>query len=157
MADENAIVCAKNIYSDLCATLDKRNWHYQKHDNDLVITFGITGEDIPMEFVLAVDVDRQLLRVFSKLPFSVPEDKRMELAIASCVASNGLADGCFNYDIVKGTIVFRLTASFRESKLGENLFNYLIDCSCITVDRYNDKFLALCKGLISINDFISQE
>lgn len=156
MAEANEMALAKKVYDDLCASLDKREWHYQKHDEDLVVTCGVAGEDIPMQFVLIVDAERQLLRVLSRLPFTVPEDKRMELAIATCAASYGLADGSFDYDIAKGTIDFRLTASFRESKIGDGLFEYLIGCSSFTVDKYNDKFFALCKGLITINDFISQ-
>lgn len=154
MAEVNEQALAKTVYDDLCAALERRGWKFQKHDDDLVVTFGVAGDDIPMDFVLAVDAQRQLLRVFSKLPFTVPEDKRMDLAIATCVASNGLADGSFDYDIATGSIVFRLTASFRESKIGDGLFEYLIGCSSVTVDAYNDKFFALCKGLISINDFI---
>ncbi len=157
MAEVNELERAKAVYADLCSALEKREWNYQKHEDDLVVTFGVSGEDIPMEFIIAVDAKRQLLRVLSKLPFTVPEDKRMELAIATCVASNGLADGSFDYDIASGTIMFRLTASFRESKIGEGLFEYLVVCSSITVDTYNDKFLALCKGLISINDFIANK
>lgn len=155
MAEVNEMAVAKTVYDDLCAALERRQWKFQKHDDDLVVTFSVAGEDIPMDFVLAVDAQRQLLRVFSKLPFAVPEDKRMDLAIATCVASCGLADGSFDYDIATGNIVFRLTASFRESKIGDGLFEYLIGCSSMTVDAFNDKFFALCKGLISINDFIN--
>lgn len=156
MAEIDNIAAARTVFENLCASLDRRNWRYQRHDDDLVVTFGVSGEDIPMDFVLAVDAGRQLLRLFSRLPFTVPEDKRMDLAIATCVASNGLADGSFDYDIAKGTIVFRMTASFRESKIGDGLFEYLIGCSSFTVDLFNDRFLALCKGLISINDFIAK-
>ena len=156
MADTNQLALAKSVYSDLCAALERREWRYQKHEDDLVVTFGVQGEDIPMDFLFVVDAERQLLRVFSKLPFTTPEDKRMEMAIATCVASNGVADGSFDYNIADGTVVFRMTASFRESKIGDGLFEYLIGCSCITVDRYNDKFLALCKGHITVNDFIAQ-
>ena len=157
MAEANEMALAKTVYGDLCAALDRRQWKYQKHEDDLVVTFGVAGEDISMEFVLAIDAQRQLLRVFSKLPFVVPEDKRMDLAIATCVASYGLADGSFDYDIATGNIVFRLTASFRESKIGDGLFEYLVGCSSAAVDAYNDKFFALCKGLITINDFIANQ
>ena len=155
MAEANEMALAKTVYEDLCTALERRRWKYQKHEDDLVVTFSVAGDDIPMDFVLAVDARRQLLRVFSKLPFTVPEDKRMDLAIATCVASFGLVDGSFDYDIATGSIVFRLTASFRESKIGDGLFEYLVGCSGTTVDAYNDKFFALCKGLISINDFIA--
>ena len=154
MAEENKTALARSVFEDLCAALDRRDWHYQKHEDELTVTFGVSGEDIPMDFVLIVDAKRQLLRVLSRLPFAVPEDKRMDLAIAASVATYRLIDGSFDYDIAEGTIYFRMTASFEDSRIGEGLFAYLIDCSSTVVDEYNDKFLALAKGLIDINDFI---
>ena len=53
-----------------------------------------------------------------------------------------------------GEIVYRQVASFRESKIGVGLIEYLIDCACATVDMYNDKFMMLNKGLIDIKKFI---
>ena len=44
MADANELALAKTVYSDLCDSLEKRGWHYQKHEEDLVVTFGVTGE-----------------------------------------------------------------------------------------------------------------
>ena len=157
MAEANGMTQAKTVYEDLCAALDRRGWHYQRHDEDLVITFKSVGEDLPMDFIFVVDSDRQLLRVFSGLPFVIPEEKRMDLAIATCIASDGLADGSFDFDIKTGRIVFRLTASFMGSRIGDGLFDYLINCSGTVVDMFNDKFLLLSKGAISINDFIARK
>ncbi len=157
MAEANEMALAKTVFEDLCAALDRRQWKYKKNEDDLVVTFGFAGEDIPMDFVLVVDADRQLLRMFSKLPFAVPEDKRMDLAIATCVATYRLTDGSFDYDISTGEIVFRLTASFRESKIGDGLFEYLVVCSNVVVDEYNDKFFAISKGLLSVSDFIQEK
>lgn len=157
MAEINENALGKKVYEDLCAALDRRGWPYERHDEDLVITCGVAGDDIPMQFLLVVDPMRQLLRVLSRLPFTAPEDKRMDLAIAVCVATYGLVDGCFDYDIESGIIEFRLAASFRDSTIGDGLFEYLILCSAQTVDAYNDKFNALCKGFISLEDFISKE
>ena len=50
----------------------------------------------------------------------------------------------------------RMTASFRDSLIGEGLFLYLIFWSCEMVDKYNDQFLALDKGIMSIADFIEK-
>ena len=110
-----------------------------------------------MQFVLVIDVERQLIRLMSPLPFKMSESKRMEGAIATCVATFGMADGSFDYDLEDGSIIFRMTASFRESVIGEGLFQYMISCSCATVDKYNDKFLAIDKGVLSITDFIEKK
>jgi hypothetical protein len=108
-----------------------------------------------MNFVIIVDADRQIVRLASMLPFKMSEGKRMEGAIATCAATYGLADGSFDYDLSDGSIVFRLTASFRGSELGEPLFQYMISCASAMVDHFNDQFLAIDKGVLSIGDFLS--
>ena len=155
MAEEIKMDLAKEVYATLCAALDKREWHYEKDEENLVVHFLVGGDDIPMSFIIAVDAERQLVRVMSPLPFKFSEDKRMDGAIATCVASFGLADGSFDYDITTGMVVFRMTATYRESKLGDGLFQYMISCSSVMVDEFNDKFLAIDKGLMSIGDFIA--
>jgi hypothetical protein len=150
MADTNA----NKVYADLCAALDRRNWKYNRQDEKLTVTFGVSGDDIPMDFSFSVDEKRKLLRVFSRLPFNVPEDHRMDLALATCAVNYKLADGSFDYDLATGRIGFRLTASFRESSIGDGLFDYLIACSCSTVDDYNEKFLRVGNGTVSLEDFL---
>lgn len=150
----NKSALAKSVFNTLCETLDKKEWKYEKHIEELIITFSASGDDLPMDFLLLIDEDRQLIRLFSFLPFIVEEDKRMEMAVATCAASFGLPDGSFDYNISKGKISFRLTATFRDSKIGEELFNYLVACSGTIVDHYNDKFFALNKGYLSLEDFL---
>lgn len=155
MAEEIKMELAKEVYAGLCAALDRREWRYEKEEDKLLVHFGVRGDDIPMNFIIIVDAERQLIRVMSPLPFKFGEEKRIDGAIATCAASYGLADGSFDYDITTGAVVFRMTATYRESKLGDGLFQYLISCSSAVVDEYNDKFLAVDKGIISIEDFIA--
>lgn len=156
MVDEKKMALAKQVYLTLCEAIENRGWKYGKDEEKLLVHFGVNGEDIPMKFILLVDVERQLIRLMSPMPFKMSESKRMEGAIATCVASYGMADGSFDYDLSDGTIVFRMTASFRESLIGEGLLQYMISCSCAMVDKYNDQFLALDKGIMSITDFIAK-
>ena len=107
-----------------------------------------------MEFIVHCDADRQLIRLMSFLPFKISDAKRVEGAIATCHANYLLADGSFDYNLGDGTIIFRMTSSFRESLVGDELFKYMIHVACITVDKYNDQFLMISKGNLSITDFI---
>ena len=157
MMDENKIILAKQVYQTLCEAIERRGWSFEKDEERLLVHFGVRGDDIPMQLVLVVDVKRQLISVLSPLPFKMSEEKRMEGAIAACAASYGMIDGSFDYDIFDGSITFRMTALFMESIIGEGLFQYLISCCCAMVDKYNDRFLALDKGSISITDFIANE
>ena len=154
MADEKNNAFAKTVFTTLCDVMERRGWKYEKDEKDLAVHFIVSGDDIPMQFILVIDAERQLIRLMSPLPFKMSEDKRIDGAIATCAASFGLADGSFDYDLTEGRIIFRMTASFRESLIGEELFHYMIECSCVTVDEYNDKFLAIDKGLLSVSDFI---
>lgn len=146
---------AEEVYTTLCTALDKREWHYDKDEENLVVYFGVNGDDIPMNFIFKVDAERQLVSAMSPLPFEFSEEKRMDGAIATCVASFGLADGSFDYDFSNGMVVFRMTATYRESNLGDGLFQYMINCSSAMVDEFNDTFLAIDKGLLSIDDFLA--
>lgn len=157
MAEENKIALAKQVFQTLCDAIEQREWKYDKDEEKMIVHFGVSGEDLPMQVLMIVDADRQLVRVMSPMPFKMSEDKRMEGAIAACAASYGMVDGNFDYDISDGSIIFRMTASFRESVIGEGLFQYLISCSCAMVDLYNDKFLAINKDMLSITDFIADE
>jgi hypothetical protein len=157
MADENKIALAKQVYQTLCQAIERREWDFKKDEEKLIVYFGVNGEDIPMKMILIVDDERQLVRLISPLPFKMSEAKRMEGAIATCFASYGMVDGSFDYDISDGSITFRMTASFRDSLIGEGLLQYMISCSCVMVDKYNDQFLAIDKGVLSITDFISKD
>ena len=148
---------AKEIFNALVDMLDTRDWKYDKFEEDLVIKSGIKGEDLPIEFIVVVKPKNQVVQLLSRLPFQIPEAKRVDAAIAICVANNGLVDGSFDYDISDGNITFRLTTSYRESTLGADLFEYMILVSAGTIDDYNDKFFMIAKDMMTIQQFIEKE
>lgn len=154
MANEKELKTAKEAYDTLCNTLDARKWKYEKDDEKLVINLGVNGDDIPMGFAIYCDADRQLIRLMSLLPFKMSKDKLIEGAIATSYINYTLADGSFDYSLADGSIIFRMTSSFRESLIGDELFKYMIDVACITVDKYNDQLFMIEKGKLSIEDFI---
>lgn len=145
---------AKKTYDTLCGVLDSDELQYEKDEEKLTIRFGIRGEDIPMDILVRIDAERQLITLLSHLPFTISEEKRLEVAIAVSVVNYKLADGSFDFDVTDGHMFFRMTSSFIESDIGSELFNYMIAISLHTIDDYNDKFLMLDKGLISIEKFM---
>ena len=148
---------ARQVYSTMIRMLDTRDWKYEKYEDELLIKSGIKGDDLPIEFIVVVKPKQQVVQFLSRLPFDMPEDKRVDGAIAVCVANYGLVDGSFDYDISDGEIRYRLTSSYRESFLGEDVFEYMIMCAASTIDNYNDKFFMLAKGMLTIQQFIEQE
>lgn len=157
MADEMKVALAKKVYGTLCNAIDAREWKYHKDEENLIVLFGVNGNDLPIQFLLAVDIERQLIRLLSPLPFKMNSDKLVEASIVCCVSSYKMVDGSFDLDLSDGTVSFRMTASFRDSVIGEALMEYMIDCSCAMVEKYNDQFEAINKGTLSIEEFIRNE
>lgn len=152
MTDAKLLKRAQKLYDTICQTLDNRNWKYEKDENNLLIGFGVNGDDIPMAFVIVVDPERQLIRCLCRLDTKF-ENEYIGLGnIACCYFTYMLADGSFDYDFMGNTVTFRITASFMDSIISEDLINYLIDTACNTVDDYNHHFDALAKGDMTLEE-----
>ena len=154
MADVSA---AKDIFQSLCKMLDNRNWKYNKHEDELVVTCSVKGDDFNIDLIIRIIAENEVVSVISFMPFEIPEDKRVDMALAVCAANYGIVDGSFDYNIVNGSLFFRMTSSFKDTVLSEELLAYMIFVSSITVDKYNDKFFMIAKGMLSVDDFIKSE
>ncbi|MBQ4040152.1 MAG: hypothetical protein IJC91_03355, partial [Oscillospiraceae bacterium] len=135
----------------------KLEWKYTKNEEELKVECGARGEDLPIDLVIKCHVDMQLFQLFSHLPFNIPEDKRIDFAIVTAYVNNKMVDGCFDYNVMDGSLFFRMTNSFNGGKLGFETIKYLIFCACATIDAYNDKFLMVAKGILSLEKFLSDE
>lgn len=155
MSDQEKMIQAKAVFDTLCSVLDKNDWKYKKNEEKLQIECGVQGEDLPMEVTISVDAERMLVILLSSMPFVVSENKRLDIAIAVSVINNMLVDGSFDYDVTSGHMFFRMTNSFIESEISEELFLYLLLCSFKTIDEYNDKLLLISSGTLTIEKFLS--
>ncbi len=154
MSEELKLAQAKAVYATLCSALDQRNWRYDGQEEKLQVFFGVRGDDIPMDFLIRVDAERQLIRLHSLMPYKMPEGKRIDGAIATSIINYRLADGSFQIDLSDGSIVFKMVAIYRDCKITEELFHYLIGCSCAMVDEFNDALQGVSDGSLSMEDFI---
>ena len=155
MAEMKNLEQAKVVFGQICQTLDHHDWKYQQNEEKLMIGCSARGDDLPMELTIRVDADRSVVVLFSHMPFAIQEDKRLDLAVAVTAINNALADGCFDYNIADGSPYFRLTNCYIDSTLSQEVFSYMLFCACQVIDEYNDKFLMLAKGMISVQDFLA--
>ncbi|MCH5158961.1 MAG: hypothetical protein J1F33_07185 [Clostridiales bacterium] len=155
MTDEKDLKQAKAVYDALCEMLNDHKWTYEKNEKELSISCDTRGDDLPIELHIKVDVMRHIVTLISPMRFSIPENRKDAIAVAVSKANNGLVDGSFDYDYVKGRIVFRLTSSFLNSLIGKTMFEYMLMCSCYTIDEYNDKFLAVASTQMSIDEVLN--
>lgn len=147
-------VRAQKAYETLCAAINERNWKYEKVDDELLVHFSVSGDDLPMQFLIFVDAERQLIRLLSPMPFDMAEEKRIDGAIATCHATYGLTDGSFDYDLSNGRISYRMTNAFLDNEISMATIQYMIDFAGVIIDKYNDKFFALNKGFLTVEKFL---
>ena len=157
MTDEKKLKTAQNIYDTLCAMLDEKDVKYVKHEEDLVITFTMVGDDLPMGFMLNIDAERELIRLLSPIPVTFEDDKRLEGAIATSQINYRIADGSFDYNYKKGTVIFRLTSSYIDSLISKDLLEYMVGVAGYTIDEYNDKLVMLAKGELPLEAFFEKK
>ena len=154
MATNEEMMQAKATYATLCEMLDEHEWKYARDDEALAVDTGASGDDLPMKLRIEVDAERQLVSLISKLDFSIPDDKRVEMSLAVSMINYTMVDGCFDYNFLNGNIVFRLTTSYRGSMLSKDAMEYMLFVSCRTIDDSNDKLLMLTKGALSLEDIM---
>ncbi len=154
--DEKQLKQAKTTFDTLCATLDDFDLKYKKDEEELGVYFTITGDDLPIGFFAQIDVERQLVRVQSDVEVAIPEDKRVELGIVISIINYALAEGCFDYNFLDGSISYRITASYRGSLLSKAVFEYILKATISIVERHNDQFLMIAKGKLSWQDIAKE-
>lgn len=153
MEDEKKLKKARMVFDTVCATLDAKEFKYDKDEDELAVTYMVGGDDIPMLMVIRIDAERELVRLLSPVPAVFEGDKKIEGAIATCQANYNLADGSFDYGYKEGKVLFRMTSSFCDSLISGELLEYMMGCAAFTVDAYNDKFLMLALGKLSLEEF----
>ena len=157
MSYEYTASAAKAMFESLCTALDNRGWKYQRDDEKWAVHFGVNGDDLPMNFLILVSKEVPFLQLFSQLPFTVPEDKRVEMAVVVAVSNYGCTNGSFEFDLSDGKILYKLPQYFADSLIGDGCIQYMISLSCQMVDQYNDRFMALSKGIMTLTDFLKKE
>ena len=154
MAEQDNVILARTTYETLCSFLDSKKWQYTKDEERLLINCSACGEDLAMPITVKIYSDRLIAVLISHMTFEIPEDKRLDAAIAICAINNLVINGSFDYNI-NGSIYFRMSNSFMESELSTEVFEYMLMCSCSTIDEYNDKLLMLAKGMISLQQMLA--
>jgi len=106
--------------------LIKRDIGYKTHDEDLVITMMVNGEDLPQPTMIAELEEREIIQVFSPIPGKISEDMRIDAAVAVSVANHEMVNGCFELNMGDGHIRFRIAQSYTCLEISEEFIYYIL-------------------------------
>ncbi len=147
-------VKATQVYEAIRKYLKDNDFKFEPHDEDLVFTFTVQGDDLPQPTVVRVIDERDLIQVISPIPVSMPEDKRYDAAVAVAVVNDKILNGSFDLDIGDGRITCRVTQCYTGCEITDDLLKYILGVTFVTTDKYNDRFFMLAKGMLSLEQFI---
>ncbi len=156
MENEQKLANAKAVYETVCAVFTSRNWNFMQDDKELTVGCGVQGTDLPINIMIAVRPNSQLLSLYSPLKDKVPDERLPELSLALSAINNSLLNGSFDLDLSTGQLCFRMCSSFWDSQIGPGLMDYMLDASVSTVDKYNHKLWLLANGVLTFEQLLAE-
>ncbi len=134
--------------------LDNIKWKYERDDKKRTVATTAVGRDLKINLRMVVSEDRQLMYVKSAMPFTVPQDRRDVVGKAVTYANFSMLNGCFEYDY-DHYLGYKIVVPFFDTVLSEKICHYMVMLTCQMVDKFNDKFLELIQGKMTLKDFVN--
>ena len=147
---------ARELFYQLKLWFTSEGWSFDPHEDDLVIVSGVKGDDLPIKFLFSIREEQEILLYMSELPFSIPQDKLVETAVAVCYVNDKILNGSFDLSFKNNRLTFKLCTSYYGGTLTQNTIEYMVRVAYNTIEMYNDKLYLLIGGNISLNEFMSE-
>ena len=151
---EDKLQKSKEIFDGFCEYLKSNDCRFNKDDENLVVFFIIKSDNIEIKFIAKAEVNRETLRIMAMLPVNFGSGKRIDGAMVTTIATSGMANGSFDYDISSGNVMFKISQSFVGSKISPAVYDYMVDCAMMTIAEYFGKFLAVSEGKMTVPQFM---
>lgn len=148
---------AQQVYQSVLTHLQKTKFRFEPIESSMMIHVEVNTEDLPIHAFIRILEDKDVLQIICPQGSKVPEDKRIETAVAVAVANYGMINGGFDLDMSDGSLHFRLTHSYQAALPDDDQLHYLIGCALTTMNQYNDRFFMLSKGMMDLEKFIEME
>lgn len=152
-ATEKQLAQARKTINSICAMLAESGTKYTLNDEKLYVKVVFASDDFPIEIYFRARPENELLTVTSVLPFSIPEDGRVNVAVAAMMLNSSSYDGTWSIDLSDGYMSFIITNSYIDSILGKECFHSLMGLAYNATKMCADKFFILGKGYMTVQQF----
>lgn len=159
MATEAGKAGAAELWNQLLAFFENASIKYESiyapnEEGDYLLRTRFRGDDLPMEFLIGIDANRQVLFLKSLELVKVSEDKLPTVAMAVCAMNDKIFDGSYALSLKRGTVMFTYTIPFAGSLIHESVLMQMMAICNQTVDAFNDKLFALVNGMVDLDGFL---
>ena len=147
---------ASDVYRLFLKHLDEHDFKYEKNDADFVIKMTVQGEDLPQPTAIHVIEKANAVLVRSPMPFSVPENKRTDMAVAITIVNYGMINGGFEMDLSDGELTYKIAHVLFDDDFSEKTIEYMLALTFGATDSFNDKFFGLAMGMMTLEQFVEK-
>lgn len=141
-----------NVFAEV---LDKRLWHYERDDAQYMIRLKVIGNDLPMQLIIRADAVQGTVMLCSQMPVVISCEKILEAAMIVNAYNDGRAFGSLELNPANGIIIFRLSTNIAKAMLNAETCIRIIDFALKQIDTYNDKFILLNVGRLSMEEILA--
>jgi hypothetical protein len=134
---------AELTLDQLCRYLEEDGFGHNVHEDGAAIETGFRARTGTFRLMIFLRHEPALLGVIVRIPETVPEPKRPEVAEAIARANYGLSLGCFELDMSDGELDFRVSMPIGGASLAHEQFRSLLGAAMWTTDRYHRAFCRL--------------
>lgn len=152
---EEQLQAGSRAFETVCSAIEELGLKCDIDEDEMRIHLEVAGEDMPINIMFFVHPDREIVRMISPMPYIVPKERRLDMAVALTFVNTRLINGSYDLDMKTGNLRFRLVESYAGSELGTEAIKYLIIITNMTEDDYNDKLIMLNKNIINLKKFVS--
>lgn len=138
---------ADRMYANVIKAMEAVKTEYARFDDKRMVEFTEEASPFPIKYRIAVRYANDTVSFFSELPFRVPEERAEWFAkrLVQLVFDN-LYVGTFDFNPVKGNIVFRTELMYRESLISSDTILLMKGLVGDTVAKYTEKLFRLSRG-----------
>jgi hypothetical protein len=131
------VLDAERVFRNLRQVVSGLVDNFSCDEEKKAIVFQVSGEPFETAFKLTVHTEKQLLTIYSKLPFTVAEPYRAGYATAvSRINYDRMYGATFDFSPDKGFTVYRQPVPFKKSLISPDLLEAAIRETLATVTRY---------------------
>lgn len=147
------------VFQTLCRALGEDNFHYRTDRNDdgsLVAFGGVRLKSFPTTLIAVVRPQIWLVSFLAKIPCTVPESRRFEVAAAVAAANYNRHEGRFDYNLGTGEISWCMTENYYDSTPGKGLYQLMLANTVAMLNDVGGPLAEVAEGKITLAEFVAK-
>ena len=147
---------SKDIFTQVGEFLDAAGLRYNAEPEKNIYRFGMQGESISTHFLLRTDANGPALYILCHTDYRVPEQRRVEGALATCAIRHILPNGDLEYDITDGSFILCQFIPVADRLLNTQFLRSTVSMMHSHMEVIHRRISAVGEGLLTVSELLNK-